>query len=328
MRIKVSRMKIAVTALAASLAVAGLAGCSSDSADAPAEAGATVSTMFGDVEVPANPERVVALGWSDAETALALGTQPVGVADWMAFGGKGVGPWIADEFTTDPKILGNDGLERRRRHRARTGPHSVDEKRQHAGDLRQAQRHRARRSDRRRVWPLRTGRRSSSRPNSSPRHSAKNRKARRYSTASTPSSRAAIAANPNFAGKTAAVGAYSSDGYGAYVPGDARADFMTRLGFTIPTAITEKATGNFYIPVANENLNLFDADLTVLFPIFLDSSAFANDPLLRAIPSAQEGHLLILDDPALVNAFSSGSVPGLTYAIDNAVPKFASTLGA
>ncbi|MER2223391.1 MAG: iron-siderophore ABC transporter substrate-binding protein, partial [Rhodococcus sp. (in: high G+C Gram-positive bacteria)] len=110
--------------------------------------------------------------------------------------------------------------------------------------------------------------------------------------------------------------------------GDARADFMTRLGFTIPTAITEKATGNFYIPVANENLNLFDADLTVLFPIFLDSSAFANDPLLRAIPSAQQGHLLILDDPALVNAFSSGSVPGLTYAIDNAVPKFASTLGA
>ncbi|MER2224434.1 MAG: iron-siderophore ABC transporter substrate-binding protein, partial [Rhodococcus sp. (in: high G+C Gram-positive bacteria)] len=106
MRIKVSGMKIAVTALAASLAVAGLAGCSSDSADAPAEAGATVSTMFGDVEVPANPQRVVALGWSDAETALALGTQPVGVADWMAFGGKGVGPWIADEFTTDPKILG------------------------------------------------------------------------------------------------------------------------------------------------------------------------------------------------------------------------------
>ena len=95
MRIKVSRMKIAVTALAASLAVAGLAGCSSDSADAPAEAGATVSTMFGDVEVPANPERVVALGWSDAETALALGTQPVGVADWMAFGGKGANQAVA-----------------------------------------------------------------------------------------------------------------------------------------------------------------------------------------------------------------------------------------
>jgi iron complex transport system substrate-binding protein len=80
------------------------------------------------------------------------------------------------------------------------------------------------------------------------------------------------------------------------------------------------------LPFVSNQLGVLQ--LTVLFPIFLDSSAFANDPLLRAIPSAQEGHLLILDDPALVNAFSSGSAPGLTYAIDNAVPKFASTLGA
>jgi iron complex transport system substrate-binding protein len=35
----------------------------------------------------------VALGWSDAETALALGVQPVGASDWLAFGGEGVGPW-------------------------------------------------------------------------------------------------------------------------------------------------------------------------------------------------------------------------------------------
>src|SRR3546814_21059651 len=98
MRIKVSRMKIAVTALAASLAVAGLAGCSSDSADAPAEAGATVSTMLGDVEVPANPERVVALGWSDADTARSLGTPPARRAAWRAFGGKGDGTRLRAEF--------------------------------------------------------------------------------------------------------------------------------------------------------------------------------------------------------------------------------------
>src|SRR3546814_12030025 len=98
MRIQVSRMTIAVTALAASLAVAGLAGCSSDSADAPAQEGATVTTMFGDVEVPAHPERVVSLGWSDAEPALALGPPQVGVAVWMECGGKGVGPLIPDGF--------------------------------------------------------------------------------------------------------------------------------------------------------------------------------------------------------------------------------------
>ncbi|HET6392097.1 MAG TPA: iron-siderophore ABC transporter substrate-binding protein, partial [Blastococcus sp.] len=44
----------------------------------------TVSTAFGDVTVEEEPTRVVALGWSDAETALALGVQPVGASDWLA----------------------------------------------------------------------------------------------------------------------------------------------------------------------------------------------------------------------------------------------------
>ena len=54
----------------------------------------TVSTAFGDVTVEEEPTRVVALGWSDAETALALGVQPVGASDWLAFGGDGVGAWV------------------------------------------------------------------------------------------------------------------------------------------------------------------------------------------------------------------------------------------
>lgn len=42
---------------------------------------ATIPTAFGDVIVPHAPKRVVALGWSDAETALALGVQPVGTKE-------------------------------------------------------------------------------------------------------------------------------------------------------------------------------------------------------------------------------------------------------
>src|SRR5918994_119938 len=56
----------------------------------------TVRTAFGDVTVEEEPTRVVALGWSDAETALALGVQPVGVSDWLGFGGEGVGPCAED----------------------------------------------------------------------------------------------------------------------------------------------------------------------------------------------------------------------------------------
>src|SRR5699024_7534236 len=62
-------------------------------------------TKFGSVDVPADPQRVVALGWGDAETALALGVQPVGASDWVEFGGLGVGPWAEDLYDEAPEII-------------------------------------------------------------------------------------------------------------------------------------------------------------------------------------------------------------------------------
>jgi iron complex transport system substrate-binding protein len=87
--------------VAATVLVAGCgAGDGESSGDAassgsPASGGAfpvTVETAFGPVDIAEAPQRVVALGWSDAETALALGVQPVGASDWLGFGGEGVGP--------------------------------------------------------------------------------------------------------------------------------------------------------------------------------------------------------------------------------------------
>ena len=71
--------------------------------------------MFGPIEIPAPEDgelTVVALGWSDAEIALALGVQPVGVYDWQSFGeaNKGVGPWATELFgDVQPVILANIG---------------------------------------------------------------------------------------------------------------------------------------------------------------------------------------------------------------------------
>src|SRR5215211_1339701 len=93
----------------------GDAGSSGDAAASSSPAGSggafpvTVETAFGDVEIPEEPQRVVALGWSDAETALALGVQPVGASDWLAFGGEGVGPWAEGLYDEAPEII--DTLE-------------------------------------------------------------------------------------------------------------------------------------------------------------------------------------------------------------------------
>src|SRR3954452_18365276 len=90
----------------------GASGDTAASSSASGSGGAfpvTVATAFGDVEIPEEPQRVVALGWSDAETALALGVQPVGASDWLGFGGEGVGPWAEGRYDEAPEII--DTLE-------------------------------------------------------------------------------------------------------------------------------------------------------------------------------------------------------------------------
>ena len=67
-------------------AVSALAACGSpgvpevenDSAATASNYPVRIDTAFGTVSVDREPARVVAMGWGDAETALALGVQPVG----------------------------------------------------------------------------------------------------------------------------------------------------------------------------------------------------------------------------------------------------------
>src|SRR5699024_10613360 len=90
----------------------------SGSSDANASSGGTgaqasqagypvsIATKFGKVTIDQRPERVVALGWGDAETALELGTQPVGASDWLQFGGDGAGPWDSGKYDKKPTMIG------------------------------------------------------------------------------------------------------------------------------------------------------------------------------------------------------------------------------
>ncbi|GAA0593013.1 iron-siderophore ABC transporter substrate-binding protein [Kribbella sandramycini] len=74
--------------LAGGLAL-GLAACSKPVADEPA-AGRVVEHAFGRTSVPAEPKRVVVLGYTDVEVALALGVVPVGFTDFF---GTGLNAW-------------------------------------------------------------------------------------------------------------------------------------------------------------------------------------------------------------------------------------------
>jgi iron complex transport system substrate-binding protein len=320
---------------AALVAVAVLAtSCGSDSATDDADGAApssssgafpvTVATAFGDVTVEEEPTRVVALGWSDAETALALGVQPVGASDWLGFGGEGVGPWAEGRYDEAPELI--DTLEPSLEAIAALDPDLIL-------DTRSA-------GTQERYDAL-----NAIAPTVGPPEGAAN-----YLTtwqqqlelvgealgrgdeaaelqADVEQQFADTAAEyPEFDGTEVAVGAYTSEGFGAYVRGDARVDFMEALGFTNEPAVQDLAGENFFVPVSDEELRLLDAPLTVVFPIFVDPGEITGNPLWQTLPSVQQGHAVVLEDETLVSAFSSGSALGIEYALENAVPLFADAL--
>jgi iron complex transport system substrate-binding protein len=78
--------------------------------------------------------------------------------------------------------------------------------------------------------------------------------------------------------------------------------------------------------VSDEQVLLLDSELTVVFAIYVEVGEITGNPLWGTLASVQEGRAIVLDDETVVNAFSSASVSGIGYALDNAVPLFAQAL--
>jgi iron-siderophore transport system substrate-binding protein len=104
--------------LIAALLVAGCGG--DDEADrsaAPTKAASsafpvTVSHALGSTTIPAEPKRVVVVGYTDHETLLALGVRPVGAMDWFGQGTYGKWPWERRAWGGKPaQIVSNKSYE-------------------------------------------------------------------------------------------------------------------------------------------------------------------------------------------------------------------------
>ncbi|MCB0116877.1 MAG: ABC transporter substrate-binding protein, partial [Caldilineaceae bacterium] len=66
----------------------------------------TVEHQFGAITIPTAPQRVVSLGYSDQDPILALGVQPVAVRYWFGDADAQVWPWAADKLTDgQPQVL-------------------------------------------------------------------------------------------------------------------------------------------------------------------------------------------------------------------------------
>lgn len=286
-----------------------------------------VPTAFGDVTIESQPERVVALGWGDAEIALSLGVQPIGASDWLGFGGEGVGPWSAGLYDTPPELIGT--MEPSYEAIAALNPDLILDVRG-SGD---PDRH-----DRLAQIATTVGI-----PEGGEGYLTTTEQQTTMIAAAlgVPDQGAALladvdakfaevaAAHPDWKGKTISVVARTSEGWSAYIEGDGRVDFLLALGFTQNPQLLDMATSalGFTIDISQEQLSVLDADLIVAFPIFIESTEITNDPLWKNIPAVADGRVVLVDGD-LSNAYSLATPTAQIYAIEHIEPLIAEALGS
>ncbi|HEY9291027.1 MAG TPA: ABC transporter substrate-binding protein, partial [Microlunatus sp.] len=263
-------------------------------------------------------------GWGDAETALALGVQPVGASDWLAFGGEGVGPWAKGLYDNSPKIINtldpsfeeiaalhpdlildtkSSGDQKRYRQLTKIAPTigipagaqnyltTMDQQVTMIGDALGV-------------------------PD----------KAAEMLRRAHDQFAAAAAEHPQFDGKTVTVAANTTNGWGAYIADTDRVRFMTDFGLKNNPQVDAAEPDGFSVPVSDERLDLLDADLLVVMPIGTKAQQIEKNKLFAELPAVRQGHYVILDDPIISKAYSVNSVLSIQYALNHVTPKLAKAL--
>ncbi|MFL0026594.1 iron-siderophore ABC transporter substrate-binding protein [Streptomyces sp. NBUL23] len=316
----------AVAALLVGLSACGSSDGGSDGSAASEGASsgafpAKVATKFGEVTVDKQPKRIVALGWGDAETVLALGGQPVGASDWLPFGGEGVGPWAKGMYDKKPELIGT--MEPEFEKIASLQPDLILDTKSSGDQTRYDTLKKIaptvgvpKGGDQYKLsWEQQTTMIAAA--------MGVPEKGEKLIAETGKKFEAAAKAHPEFQDKTITIGSRTSEGFGVYVGGTGRIDFVERLGFENNPKAEAQAGEGFSVSVSKENLDLLDADLTVMTPIGIPATDISGDPLYKAVPSVKAGNALVFDDKDISQAFATDSILSVSYALEKVVPIFA-----
>lgn len=308
------------------LGLAGAARATGIARQTPTAETRSFEHKYGTTDVPAAPERIVTVGFTDHEPVIALGTAPVAVRAWLE--GASIRPWAEDALgDVEPAILPASELnfeqiaalrpdlivglfsgmtEDEYATLSRIGPTIA----QPAGYV-----------DFGVPWQEQTrviGQ-------------ALGRDARAGELVAAVEARfaEARAAHPEFADATGVVGASFGPGqYFVYGPEDGRGRFLDALGFEQSTEVAALAGDAFFAEISRERLDLIDADLLIWLLAQDGTRAdVEEDPIYQRLAVASEGRTVFLEpgDPLGV-ALAFGTVLSLPYALDGLLPLLAAAV--
>lgn len=321
------RLPLVVAALLTATLMAACGETSDTKTTAP-KAGAafpmTIEHKYGKTEIAKAPARVVTLGLSDHEPALALGVKPVGVIDW--FKERPFGSWTWQQplwAGAKPEIVGErDSYEFEKIAALKPdliiAQYSGMKKEQYetltklAPVVAQSPKF----DDYAAPWQeqtLRIGRAL-----------GKEDKARSLIADIDTRFAAVRKEHPEFAAKTAVVAeSYEPGKYSAFSPSDPKTVFLKGLGFKPSDAVGTLAGTKSFTDFASERLDLVDVDR--LLWVIDDASAeqrIKADPVYVQLKVAKDGRALFVpyNSPPIGASLSFNTVLSIPYAIDTLVP--------
>jgi iron complex transport system substrate-binding protein len=315
-------------ALAALAATCALAACGADggeeggSAVVEADADAfpvTIEHKFGTTEIDAPPRRVVSVGYTEQDTVLALGVEPVGIREFIGGYDYRDRPWAEDvEPAEEPAIVGGEEISFERVAAARpdliiglnSGMTEGDYERlsQFAPTIAQTDEF----IDFGMPWRdqvLTIGR-------------ALGREDRAEEIVDEIDADFARARedHPEFQGASLVLG-YRGDsgGFGAYASQDTRVRFFEELGFESPREIDELAGDKFFVDFDEEQLELLDQDVAVMFGSRDDASDHA---VFGRLDAAREERVVYIDlEDEFSGALGFSSPLSIPFLLDEALPQ-------
>jgi iron complex transport system substrate-binding protein len=304
----------------AALLLAGCGGGSgnggSGGGESPSAGTRTIEHKFGSTEIPDNVERVVAVGYNEADFVLALGIVPVGVRDFIGPYAEGSRPWATDELDGEkPELVGGEEINFEAV--AALEPDLIlgiysfltRENYDLLAEISPTVAQPGEYPDGATPWQeqmLITGR-------------ALGMEARAEEIVVEVEGRfdEARKNNPAFEGKTAAVTLVFEGEFYVLEPTDLRTLLFTSLGFEMP-----EKTG----PVSRERVDLLDRDVLVF--VGADRESLESDELIQSLAAAEEGRVAYFGDLStdLAGALGYGSPLSLPFALEEAVPRLAAAV--
>jgi iron complex transport system substrate-binding protein len=284
----------------------------------------TIEHAFGSTVIEEPPERVVTVGFTDHDSVLALGVQPVGVREWYGEQPNATFPWAQDALGgAEPEIVGEATISVEAV--AALEPDLIigiyddltdtyDTLSEIAPTIAQSGEY----EQYGQPWQETTRMVGQALGRSD--------KAEELIGEVEDGFADARAEHPEFEGVTAAVAQFG-EGSGTYFllpPQDPKAAFMTQLGFEIPDEITEAIMDDESTELSFEQLDLVDQDVAVWLAGFESPELIAevqDSSLYQSLDVVADERDLFLE--AGVDELSWTTVLSLQAALDEVVPQLA-----